>query len=113
MQCILLAAGYATRLYPLTKNLPKALLKLGDETIIDMITDKIFEVPEVENVYVVTNARFYGVFCDWANNHLQSGRITILNDGTTDNSNRLGAIGDLRFAIDSKKRYNNKKCTWS
>lgn len=103
MQCILLAAGYATRLYPLTKNLPKALLKLGDETIIDMITDKIFEVPEVENVYVVTNARFYGVFCDWANNHLQSGRITVLNDGTTDNSNRLGAIGDLRFVIDSEK----------
>ena len=54
MQCVLLAAGYATRLYPLTENKPKALLKLGDKTILEMVTDKIDEVSDVENIYIVT-----------------------------------------------------------
>ena len=54
MQCVLLAAGYATRLYPLTENMPKALLKLGDKTILEMVTDKIDEVSDVENIYIVT-----------------------------------------------------------
>ena len=52
MQCVLLAAGYATRLYPLTENMPKALLKLGDKTILEMVTDKIDEVSDVENIYL-------------------------------------------------------------
>ena len=59
MQCVLLAAGYATRLYPLTENMPKALLKLGDKTILEMVTDKIDEVSDVENIYIVTNEKFY------------------------------------------------------
>ena len=58
MQCVLLAAGYATRLYPLTENKPKALLKLGDKTILEMVTDKIDEVSDVENIYIVTNEKF-------------------------------------------------------
>ena len=58
MQCVLLAAGYATRLYPLTENMPKALLKLGDKTILEMVTDKIDEVSDVENIYIVTNESF-------------------------------------------------------
>lgn len=57
MQCVLLAAGYATRLYPLTENMPKALLKLGDKTILEMVTDKIDEVSDVENIYIVTNRK--------------------------------------------------------
>ena len=68
MQCILLAAGYATRLRPLTDNMPKALLKLGDKTILEMVTDKIDEVPEVETIYIVTNEKFYKQFEDWAKN---------------------------------------------
>ena len=59
MQCVLLAAGYATRLYPLTENMPKALLKLGDKTILEMVTDKIDEVSDVENIYIVTNEKLY------------------------------------------------------
>ena len=59
MQCVLLAAGYATRLYPLTENMPKALLKLGDKTILEMVTDKIDEVSDVENIYIVNNEKFY------------------------------------------------------
>lgn len=62
MQCVLLAAGYATRLYPLTENMPKALLKLGDKTILEMVTDKIDEVSDVENIYIVTNEKFYKQF---------------------------------------------------
>ena len=63
MQCVLLAAGYATRLYPLTENMPKALLKLGDKTILEMVTDKIDEVSDVENIYIVTNEKFlYSAF---------------------------------------------------
>lgn len=65
MQCILLAAGYATRLYPLTENMPKALLKLGDKTILDMVVDKISEVEDVENIYIVTNEKFHTHFEDW------------------------------------------------
>lgn len=57
MQCVLLAAGYATRLYPLTENMPKALLKLGDKTILEMVTDKIDEVSDVENIYIVTDRK--------------------------------------------------------
>ena len=55
MQCVLLAAGYATRLYPLTENMPKALLKLGDKTILEMVKDKIDEFSDVENFYIVTH----------------------------------------------------------
>ena len=69
MQCVLLAAGYATRLYPLTENMPKALLKLGDKTILEMVTDKIDEVSDVENIYIVTNEKFYKQFEMWCESY--------------------------------------------
>ena len=58
MKCILLAAGYATRLYPLTKDKPKALLTLGSKTILDRIMDKIEEIDRIDEVYVITNHIF-------------------------------------------------------
>lgn len=104
MQCILLAAGYATRLRPLTDNMPKALLKLGDKTILEMVTDKIDEVPEVETIYIVTNEKFFKQFEDWAKNTYKGGKkVKVLNDHTTTNENRLGAIGDLKYVIDMEK----------
>ena len=104
MQCILLAAGYATRLRPLTDNMPKALLKLGDKTILEMLTDKIDEVPEVETIYIVTNEKFYKQFEDWAENTYKGAKkVKVLNDHTTTNENRLGAIGDLKYVIDMEK----------
>lgn len=103
MQCILLAAGYATRLYPLTENMPKALLKLGDKTILDMVVDKISEVDDVENIYIVTNEKFHTHFEDWAKTYSGDKGIKVLNDHTTNNDNRLGAIGDLKYVIDSEK----------
>lgn len=103
MQCILLAAGYATRLYPLTENMPKALLKLGDKTILDMVTDKIDEVSEVESIYIVTNEKFYNSFLEWSKGYRGPKKIKVLNDHTTNNDNRLGAIGDLKYVIDAEK----------
>lgn len=103
MQCILLAAGYATRLYPLTKNMPKALLKLGNETILDMIVDKIDAVSEVENIFIVTNDRFFKNFSEWADGYTGDKIVKVINDHTTDNSNRLGAIGDLEYIINLEK----------
>ena len=104
MQCVLLAAGYATRLRPLTDNMPKALLKLGEKTILEMVTDKIDEVPEVENIYIVTNEKFHTQFEEWAKAEYKGGKkVKVLNDHTTTNENRLGAIGDLKYVIDNEK----------
>ncbi len=103
MKCILLAAGYATRLRPLTDNVPKGLLKLGDGTILDMVTDKIDEVDDVEEIYIVTNHKFYTNFCEWAKNGYKGNKkVKVLNDFTTNNDNRLGAIGDLKYVIDKE-----------
>ena len=103
MQCVLLAAGYATRLRPLTDNMPKALLELGDKTILEMVTDKIDAVPEVESIYIVTNEKFHTQFEEWAEKSYKGGKkVKVLNDHTTTNENRLGAIGDLKYVIDSE-----------
>ncbi len=103
MQCILLAAGYATRLYPLTENMPKALLKLGDKTILEMVTDKIDEVCDVETIYIVTNEKFYKNFVEWSREYKGPKKLEIINDHTTSNDNRLGAIGDMKYVIDLEK----------
>ena len=102
MDCILLSAGYATRLYPLTENMPKALLPLGKRTILDMVIEKVEQVKEIDNIYIVTNHRFAKHFEDWKNTYKGSKKIDVLDDGTTSNDNRLGAIGDMKFVIDQK-----------
>ena len=99
MQCVLLAAGYATRLYPLTENMPKALLRLGKKTILDMVVEKIDEVEDIENIYIVTNEKFSDHFLNWSKSYKGSKQIKIINDRTTSNDNRLGAIGDLKYVI--------------
>lgn len=102
MECILLAAGYATRLYPLTKDKPKALLPLGSKTILDLVVEKIEKVKDINHIYIVTNHRFAGQFSEWAENYKGSKKVEVLDDGTTDNDNRLGAIGDIDFVIKQK-----------
>ncbi|MBQ7793278.1 MAG: nucleotidyltransferase family protein [Clostridia bacterium] len=102
MDCILLAAGYATRLYPLTENMPKALLKLGSKTILDRVCEKIEELDEINNIYIVTNHRFAQQFEDWAKTYNGKKSVKVLDDGTTNNDNRLGAIGDIKFVLDSE-----------
>ena len=98
MKCIVLAAGYATRLYPLTENLHKSLLVVGEETILDFILQKIEKVTTVDGIYIITNDKFYNQLKEHTENYSS---VTVLNDGTTSNDNRLGAIADLLFVIDS------------
>ncbi len=107
MKAIILAAGYATRLRPLTLTLAKPLLPVGGRPMIDYICDKIAEVPDVDAVYIVTNHKFAENFQQWAAQHGQQlagghGRslpIHVLDDGTLSNEDRLGAIGDIRFTV--------------
>lgn len=102
MKCILLCAGYATRLFPLTENFPKALLKVGDEAILDYILDEVNTINEVDSIYLVTNAKYTPHFETWANEKNNVKPIKVINDGTTTNDTRLGAIGDIIFTIKSE-----------
>jgi glucose-1-phosphate thymidylyltransferase len=95
MKALILAAGYATRLRPLTENTAKPLLPVGGRPIADWILDKILEVEAVNEVHLVTNARFAPDFEGWAR-----GRVRVHDDGTTSNENRLGAIGDIAFVAE-------------
>jgi glucose-1-phosphate thymidylyltransferase len=92
VKALILAAGYATRLRPLTDDMPKQLLPVGGRPIVDWILDKIREAG-IDDVHLVTNARFAPLFADWA----ATRHVTIHDDGTTSNDTRLGAIGDMQF----------------
>jgi glucose-1-phosphate thymidylyltransferase len=100
MKAIVLAAGYATRLRPLTETVAKPLLPIAGRPMIDYVCDKIDEVAQVDALHVVTNARFAGGFEQWA--QARRGRLTpaVHDDGTTSNEDRLGAIGDILFTIE-------------
>ena len=96
MKALILAAGYATRLRPLTDTWAKELLPVGGRPIVDRIVQNLARVDEVTEVHLVTNARKAPWFHEWAN-----GRdVTIHDDGTTSNDDRLGAIGDIVFVVD-------------
>ena len=105
MKAIILAAGYAVRLYPLTKDRPKALLPIGGRAMLDFLMDEIATVPEIDEAFVVANSRFAGQFADWADGartRYPDLKIEVLDDGTDTNENRLGAVGDVRFALDRR-----------
>lgn len=101
MKCMILAAGYATRLYPLTANFPKPLLKVGDKTILDWLIDDINSSGEIDEYIVISNHRFSGHFRAWAEAHALP--ITVVDDGTDTNETRLGAVCDIQYAIDQLK----------
>ena len=98
MKCLILAAGYATRLYPLTENFPKPLLTVGDKTILDWLIDDIDESGEVDEYVVISNHRYAANFEEWAKT--KSVKITVVDDGTSTNESRLGAVKDIQFAIE-------------
>jgi glucose-1-phosphate thymidylyltransferase len=100
LQAVVLAAGYATRLRPLTDTIAKPLLPLGGRPMIDYIYDKLAELGEVESVHVVTNSRFAGDFERWAREGKRPRPVTVHDDGTRTNDDRLGAIGDIEFTIE-------------
>ena len=102
MKVLILAAGYATRLYPLTQNQPKPLLPVAGKPMIEYVLDNIEPIGGIDRVYVVTNAKFAGHFQKWADTYRATKSkldFTIVNDGSTDDTNKLGAIGDLHFVM--------------
>ena len=101
MKCLILAAGYATRLYPLTENFPKPLLKVQGKTILDWLLGDISGAGVVDRYEVITNHKFAKHFEAWAASHPLP--ITVLDDGTETNGTRLGAVRDIQFAIDELK----------
>ena len=100
MKGLVLAAGYATRLYPLTKNQPKPLLEVAGKSILDYIVEKMEKVEAIDEIIIVTNDKFTSHFEEWAKQSDYKKPLTVINDGTTTNDNRLGAIGDIQFVIE-------------
>jgi glucose-1-phosphate thymidylyltransferase len=102
MNVLILAAGYATRLYPLTKTKAKPLLEVAGKPMIEWVLDNLAPVPDIETVYVVTNAKFAEDFQQWADQYKQRNpklEFKIINDGSTDDANKLGAIGDINLVL--------------
>ena len=101
MKCLILAAGYATRLYPLTENFPKPLLKVGEKTLLDWLVDDIAAAGLVDEYVVISNHKFAHHFEEWAATRKE--QISVVDDGTETNETRLGAVRDIQFAIDALK----------
>jgi glucose-1-phosphate thymidylyltransferase len=102
MKVIILAAGYATRLYPLTLTQPKPLLPVAGKPMIDYVLDNLAPIGGLDRIYVVTNAKFASHFQQWATDYqARKAKLdfTIVNDHSTDDSNKLGAIGDIHFVL--------------
>ena len=105
MKVIILAAGYATRLYPLTLTRPKPLLPVAGKPMIDYVLDNLAPIGGIDRIYVVTNAKFASHFQQWAADYrARKARLifTIVNDLSTDDTNKLGAIGDIHFVLKSQ-----------
>lgn len=103
MKGLILAAGYGTRLYPLTLDRPKPLVKVGGQTILERLLRKFEAIQDCDEVYVVTNDKFYEMLVKWAKTKTFSVEITVINDMTTSNETRLGAIGDINLVFEKAK----------
>ena len=100
MKNIVIAAGYATRLGELTKNFPKPLLKIGENTILGRMLDDIDRIPQIDEHIIITNHKFAPIFEEWAAGLNYTKPVTIVDDGTESNDTRLGAVCDLLYAMD-------------
>ncbi len=105
MKVIILAAGYSTRLRPLTDNIAKPLLLIGSSSILDLILEKVMRIEDLQKILIVVNEKFYGQFADWRKKFARENPlapvIELLNDHTTSNENRLGAVGDICLALEA------------
>lgn len=109
MNAVILCAGFATRMYPLTENFPKALLTVAGRPVLDYLMDQITALPRIQAIHIVSNGKFFDHFCRWHSAWQASGEtgevtVQIHNDGARDNQNRLGAAADLRFALNTIDR---------
>ena len=107
MKNIVLAAGYATRLYPVTENFPKPLLEIGGISILDRLIVDIDGIEEIDEHIIVSNHKFLSHFEKWAATSRYKKNITIIDDGSVVNENRLGAVKDLLLAIEDKQLYDD------
>lgn len=103
MKNIVIAAGYATRLGELTKNFPKPLLEIDENTILGRMLDDIDKIPEIDEHIIITNHKFAGIFKEWASKQSYTKPVIIVDDGTETNDTRLGAVCDLLYAMDKLK----------
>jgi glucose-1-phosphate thymidylyltransferase len=106
MKVIILAAGYATRLYPLTLTQPKPLLPVAGKPMVEYVLDNLAPIGGIDRIYVVTNAKFAGHFQKWSDGYRSAGaklQFTVVNDGSTDDTNKLGAIGDIHYVLQTQK----------
>jgi glucose-1-phosphate thymidylyltransferase len=102
MNILILAAGYATRLYPLTENRPKPLLEVAGKPMLEWVIDHLAPIPDIEKVFLVTNSKFAEIFQAWADNYQKKQpklHFTIVNDGSTSDHDKLGAIGDMHYVL--------------
>ena len=102
MKALILCAGYATRLYPLTLDKPKPLLPVSGRAIIEYGLDSVEKVNEIDLIYVITNDKFIDHFSKWAKQIKTKKKIIVINDKTLSNEDRLGSVGDIDFAIDDQ-----------
>lgn len=98
MQAIILAGGYGTRLYPLTIDAPKPMIEVGGKPMIEYLIEKLKNTGEISEIFIVSNEKFSHVFEEWLERKKIT-NITIINDGTTSNEDRLGSIGDIQYVI--------------
>src|SRR5437868_7994583 len=106
MKVVILAAGYATRLYPLTLTQPKPLLPVAGKPMVEYVLDNLAPIGGLDRIHVVTNAKFASHFQNWADDYRTTKAkldFTIVNDGSTDDTNKLGAIGDLHLVLTREK----------
>src|SRR3989339_1171782 len=103
MKALILCAGYATRLYPLTLNQPKQLLPIAGRPMLDYTIDKLNEIDVVDEIYMVTNEKFFRTFEQWSKCVKTKKKMVVFNDGTSSDGAKLGAIGDMRFVVDEAK----------
>ena len=106
MRIVILAAGYATGLYPLTLTRPKPLLTVGDRPMIDRVLENLSPIQGVTHVYVVTNHKFAGLFQEWVEQtapRYPEYQFRVVDDGSTEDANKLGAVGDLQWVLSSEK----------
>ena len=103
MKAIILAAGFGTRLYPLTRDVPKALLKLGDKTLLDHLVGKLDRFPILDEIIIVSNKRFYPDFKNWNKDSAYQKKIRVIHNGVLDPEKRLGAVRDLELSLRSSR----------